>query len=94
MVKESVKDMTVQELNEKLKDYNEEMRNLRVQAIMGQMENKKRKWFVRKKIAQIKTILHEYKLEIRKLEPAKSKPVENKKDEKRREKQKERRKEK
>ena len=65
MPKESVKDLTLQELNEKLKDYVEEMRNLKIQTIMGQLENKKRKWFVRKKIAQIRTILHEYVLDIR-----------------------------
>ncbi len=65
MPKESVKDLTVQELNDKLKDYQEEVRNLRVQTVMGQLENKKRKWFVRKKIAQIKTILHEHKIGIR-----------------------------
>lgn len=73
MAKESVKDLTVQELKNKLKDYMEESRNLRVQAIMGQLENKKRKWFVRKKIAQIKTILHEYELEIRKIQSEESK---------------------
>jgi len=66
MPKESVKDLTVQELKDKLKDYQEELRNLRIQTVMGQLENKKRKWFVRKKIAQIKTIMHEYKLGIRK----------------------------
>jgi len=66
MAKESVKDLTVEELNNKLKDYQEELRNLRIQAARGQLENKKRKWFVRKKIAQIKTILHEYELGIRK----------------------------
>lgn len=66
MAKESIKDLTEQELNDKLNDYYEEMRNLKIQTVMGQMENKKRKWFVRKKIAQIKTILHEYKMGIRK----------------------------
>ncbi len=72
MPKESVKDLTIQELNEKLKDYQEESRNLRVQTVMGQLENKKRKWFVRKKIAQIKTILHEYELGIRKAQSTES----------------------
>ncbi|MBU1078586.1 MAG: 50S ribosomal protein L29 [Spirochaetes bacterium] len=75
MAKESIKDLTEQELKDKLKDYSDEMRNLKVQSIMGQIENKKRKWFVRKKIAQIKTILHEYKLAIRKS----SKPESDKK---------------
>lgn len=73
MPKESVKDLTIQELNDKLKDYQEEFQNLRVQTIMGQLENKKRKWFVRKKIAQIKTILHECKLGIRRNQSVESK---------------------
>jgi len=66
MAKESIKDLTIQELKDKLKDYKEELRNLKIQTIMGQLENKKRKWFVRKKIAQINTVLHEYELGIRK----------------------------
>ncbi len=66
MAKESIKDLTVDELKDKLHDYYEELRNLRIQAATGQLSNIKRKWFVRKKIAQIKTILHEYKLGIRK----------------------------
>lgn len=66
MAKESIKDLTQQELVDKHKDYQEELRNLRIQTMMGQIENKKRKGFVRKKIAQIKTVLHEYKLGIRK----------------------------
>ncbi len=72
MAKESIKDFTEQELKDKLKDYQEEMRNVRVQTVMGQLENKKRKWFVKKKIAQIKTVLHEYKLNIRKSSNAES----------------------
>jgi large subunit ribosomal protein L29 len=73
MAKESIKDLTEKELSDKLKDYSEEMRNLRIQTVMGQLENKKRKWFVRKKIAQIKTILHEFKIGIRKNKAAESK---------------------
>ncbi len=66
MAKDTIKDLTVEELNTKLQDYQEELRNLKVQAATGQLQNIKRKWFVRKKIAQIKTILNEYKLGIRK----------------------------
>ncbi len=66
MAKESVKELTIKELQDRLHDYQEELRNLRFQTITGQVQNIKRKWFVRKKIAQIKTILNEYKLGIRK----------------------------
>lgn len=66
MAKESVKELTIKELQHRLRDYQEEMRNLRFQTITGQIQNIKRKWFVRKKIAQIKTILNEYRLGIRK----------------------------
>ncbi len=66
MPKESVKDLSLKELEEKLRDYQEELRNIRFQMVTGQIQNIKRKWFVRKKIAQIKTILNEYKLGIRK----------------------------
>ena len=66
MAKEHLKDLTERELLDRLKDYQEELRNLKVQTIMGQLENKKRKTIVRKKIAQIMTFLHEYKLGLRK----------------------------
>ncbi len=66
MAKETIKDLTVEELNTKLHDYVEELRNLKIQAASGQVANIKRKWYVRKMIARIKTILNEYKLEIRK----------------------------
>ncbi|MDD5066541.1 MAG: 50S ribosomal protein L29 [bacterium] len=66
MAKESIKDLTQQELKDKLKDYQGEIRNLNIQLVTNQIENKKRKWLVRRKIAQIKTILHEYELGIRK----------------------------
>ena len=66
MAKESVKDLTYDELKDRLNDYQEELRNLYIQAARGELQNIKRKWFVKKKIAQIKTILNEYKLGIRK----------------------------
>lgn len=61
-----LEDLTIEELNNKLKDYKEELRNLRFQSVTGQVQNIKRKWFVKKKIAQILTLLNEYKLGIRK----------------------------
>ncbi|GEM_PF-1338675 len=66
MAKEIIKELTVKELEDKLHDYKEELRNLRFQMVTGQVQNFKRKNFVRKKIAQIKTILNEYKIGIRK----------------------------
>ncbi|MBN1897658.1 MAG: 50S ribosomal protein L29 [Spirochaetes bacterium] len=70
MAKESVKELSLKELEEKLRDYQEEIRNLRFQSVTGQVQNIKRRWFVRKRIAQIKTLLHENKLGLRKLPEA------------------------
>ena len=66
MAKDNIKELTIKELEDKLHDFKEELRNLRFQMITGQVQNIKRKWYVKKKIAQIKTILNEYKLGIRK----------------------------
>lgn len=66
MAKEIIKDLTEQELKDKLHDYSNELRKINIQISTNQIENKKRKWFVKKRIAQIKTILNEYQLGIRK----------------------------
>ncbi len=66
MAKESIKDLTKEELKLKLRDYQDELMNLRFQKARGELANTSRIRFVKRKIAQIKTILHEYKLGIRK----------------------------
>jgi len=72
---DDLKNLTIKELEMKLNDYREELKNLRFQMVTGKIENVKRKWFVKKKIAQILTLLNEYKLGIRKpIEKEQDKP--------------------
>lgn len=73
MAKESIKDMSLQELKDKLRSSLEEMRNINIQLVTNQIGNKKRKWVVRKRIAQIRTIINEYALGIRKTKQAEKK---------------------
>ena len=66
MNKEELNELTVEELEYKLEDDIDALKNLRFQKAMQQLENPKRIKEVKREIAQIKTVLHEYKLGIRK----------------------------
>ena len=55
------------QLESKLKDYKEALLNYRFQKFLQQLEDPFQIRFTRKKIAQIKTILKEYELGIRKV---------------------------
>ena len=55
------------QLESKLKDYKEALLNYRFQKVLQQLENPFEIRFTRKKIAQIKTMLREYELDIRKV---------------------------
>ena len=66
MNKEELNELTVEELGYRLEDDVEALKNLRFQKAMQQLENPKKIKEVKKEIAQIKTVLHEYKLGIRK----------------------------
>ena len=66
MNKEELNELTVEELEYKLEDNVEALKNLRFQKAMQQLENPKRIKEVKKEIAQLKTVLHEYELGIRK----------------------------
>ena len=54
------------QLESKLKDYEESLVNYRFQKVLQQLENPFSIRFTKRKIATIKTILKEYKLGIRK----------------------------
>ena len=54
-----VRDMTTDELKDKLLQLKKEQFNLRFQAATGQMENTARVRHVRREIARIKTVLQE-----------------------------------
>jgi len=55
------------QLESKLKDYKESLLNYRFQKVLQQLEDPFKIKFTRKKIAQIKTILREQELGIRKV---------------------------
>lgn len=57
---------TVDELNNMLEDYLDELANLRIQKATHQLINPSRFRIVKKDIARIKTLLREYKLGISK----------------------------
>ncbi len=54
-----IRDMSVSELEAKLKDLKEELFNLRFQHATKQLDNPMRLNQVKKDIARVKTILHE-----------------------------------
>jgi len=61
-----VKELTIDELKLKLEDSKEELSNLRFQKALGQLNNPLRIRTVRREIAQLSTVLHEYELGVRK----------------------------
>jgi large subunit ribosomal protein L29 len=58
-IRSQIKDSTVSELNEKLKDLKAELFNLRFQHAINQLENPLRIKAVKKDIARVKTVLRE-----------------------------------
>ena len=59
MKAKELRDLTVEELMEKERQFQEEQYNLRFQAVTGQLENSGRIREVRRILARIKTILGE-----------------------------------
>jgi len=57
-----LREMTTQELNNKLSDLKSELFNLRFQLATGQLDNPMRIKAVRKDIARVKTIMREREL--------------------------------
>ena len=62
MKTKELRDLTVDELNVKLKDLSEELFNLRFRHAIGQLENSANLKTCKKDIAKIKTILREREL--------------------------------
>lgn len=60
--------MTITELKSKLSDDLEELENLRFQKALQQLENPIRIRLLRREVAQIKTVLREIDLDLRKPE--------------------------
>lgn len=63
MQTKKIRDLTWQEMQQKLSDYERELFNLRFQHSTGQLGNTQRLPKVRKNIARIKTIMREQELE-------------------------------
>ena len=59
---EKLRDLTVEELQVKLKDLKEELFNLRFQHATNQLDNPMKMVEVKKTIARVKTILREIEL--------------------------------
>ena len=68
MKKSDLRELNITELNEKLRECMESLQNYRFQLAMQQLEDFTVISKVRKEIAQIKTVLKEYEIGIRKIE--------------------------
>tara|TARA_Y100001970_G_scaffold172777_1_gene211139 strand:- start:175 stop:378 length:204 start_codon:yes stop_codon:yes gene_type:complete len=66
MKKNELRELNQVELNTKLQENMESLQNYRFQLALQQLEDKTLISKVKKEIAQIKTVLNEYKHEIRK----------------------------
>ena len=67
MAKDDLKKLGKKQLESKLKDNQEALLNYRFQKVLQQLEDPFQIRFTKKKIAQIKTILREHELGIRKV---------------------------
>jgi large subunit ribosomal protein L29 len=65
MKAEEIKNLSSEELEERLKNSKEELFNLRFQLATGQLDNNMRIKHVKRNIARIKTILRERELRIK-----------------------------
>jgi large subunit ribosomal protein L29 len=65
MKRSELNEMTLIELDVKLHDDMEALQNLRFQKSLQQLENPLQIKHIRKEIAQIKTVIHEFKLGVR-----------------------------
>lgn len=70
MKKSELKNMTEAELKSKLSDDLEELENLRFQKALQQLENPIRIRLLKREVAQIRTVLREFELNLRKPEGA------------------------
>ena len=65
MKKNELKDMTVSELEDKLKDNLDSLQNFRFQKALQQLENPSQISNIKREIAQLNTALREYDLGLR-----------------------------
>ena len=65
MKREQLMELSISELETKLKDNQEAIMNLRFRKVLQQLDHPQQIKLVKKEIAQIKTVLREYELGIR-----------------------------
>jgi large subunit ribosomal protein L29 len=68
MKREELKELSIDELKSRLIDVQQELEELKFQKALQQLENPLQLRYLRKKIAQIKTVLNEFELGIRQAE--------------------------
>ncbi|NOY07887.1 MAG: 50S ribosomal protein L29 [Spirochaetes bacterium] len=66
-MKDSFKDLAYNELLTKREELKKQYRDLRFNVVIGHVDNPLEKRTLRKKLARINTIIHEYELGIRKV---------------------------
>lgn len=65
-MKNSFKELTYNEIENKWTELKKDYRDLRFQMVLSHMDNPLKKRTLKRSIARLNTILHEYKLGIRK----------------------------
>jgi large subunit ribosomal protein L29 len=65
-MKDSFKDLTLKELLTKREELKKEYRDLRFNLVVGHVDNPVRKRTLRRQVARLNNIIHEYELGIRK----------------------------
>ena len=68
MKREELKELSIDELKSRLIDVQQELEELKFQKALQQLENPLQLRYLRKEIAQIKTVLNEFELGIRQVE--------------------------
>ena len=67
-MKDSFNDLTLQELQKKLDDLTGELRDHRFNVVLGHVDNPLKQRTLRRQIARVNTIIHEYEIGMRKVE--------------------------
>ncbi|TFB12854.1 50S ribosomal protein L29 [Candidatus Marinimicrobia bacterium MT.SAG.4] len=80
MKREELRELTEDEVSNRLRDSVEELENLKFQHSLRQLENQQRIKKVRRNIAQLKTVIHEDRLGLSEL-PGKTKKQDVKENE-------------
>jgi len=65
-MKDSINDLTYDELLAKKEELSRKLLDLRIGKVMGHVENPLQLRYIRRTIARLNTIIHEYALKIRK----------------------------